>query len=139
MSACLSRSVGAGAVVRADRDADRRADLELGPVEHERVVEHLEDLRRDRLGAGAVQTGADEHELVAAEPGEQVAGAGDAADAARDLDEHLVAGGVPERVVDELEVVEVDVERGDRLRLAPRAREVARELLLDASCGSAAP
>ena len=107
----LEQVLGAGAVSGQMRDADRRADLELGAVEHERVVERLQDLLGDGLGAVRVQARADEHELVAAEPGEQVAGARDVADPARHLAEHLVAGGVPERVVDELEVVEVEVER----------------------------
>ena len=112
----LEQLSGDDAVVRADRDADRGSEPELGSVEHERVVERGQDLGGHRLGAGRLDAGADQHELVAAQPGQQVAGAGDVADALGDLDEHLVPGGVPERVVDELEVVEVDVQRRDRRR-----------------------
>ena len=47
-------------------------------------------------------------ELVAAEPGRRVAVAQAAAQPGRHLPEQRVAGGVPEAVVDGLEVVEVD-------------------------------
>ena len=41
----------------------------------------------------------------------------------RDLAQQLVAGGMAERVVDDLEVVEVDVEHGGRTVVAAGARE----------------
>ncbi len=49
-----------------------------------------------------------DHELVAAEAGDEVAGAHDSSEPRRDLDEHRVADLVTERVVDVLEVVEID-------------------------------
>ena len=62
----------------------------------------------------------EDDELVAAVARDQVVGADNASKPRRDLDEHLVAHVVTERVVDVLEVVEVD-EREDR-GLARRAR-----------------
>ena len=70
----------------------------------------------------AGQLAREQHELVAAGAGEQRALAGGAAQAARDAPQQPVAGGVPERVVDELEVVEVDEQQRDRAsRAAARA------------------
>ena len=63
-----------------------------------------------RRAGVAVEVGEQEHELVAAVAGEQVGGAAAAGEARGDLAQQLVARGVAERVVDDLEVVEVDVE-----------------------------
>ena len=70
----------------------------------------------------------DHDELVAAEAPERVGMAHDALQPRRDGPQQLVADVVPERVVDALEVVEVDEQRRHR-RLAARR---AREHLLDA-------
>jgi hypothetical protein len=69
--------------------------------------------------------GAEHGELVAPEAGDGVAAPRQAHQPSRHLDEDVVAGLVPERVVDRLEVVEVDedhrhpcrpaLERGDQL------------------------
>jgi len=76
-----------------------------GDLGHDAAVRHL---------------GQQDRELVAAEPRQEVAPADDRAEAARDLDEQLVAVIVAERVVDLLEAVEVDEqERGGAAR-APR-------------------
>ena len=64
-------------------------------------------------------------ELVAAEAGDEVAVAHGVGDPLGDRDEECVAGGVAERVVDDLEVVEVDEEDG-RHRLAAAAAARAR-------------
>jgi hypothetical protein len=63
--------------------------------------------------------------MAAPEPGEQVAGARDVGDARRDVAQHAVARAVAERVVDQLEVVQVQVEQGDLLALAARAGQLA--------------
>ncbi len=62
-------------------------------------------------------------ELVAAEARDGVARAQRLLEARRDRGEQLVAGGVPEAVVDELELVEVEEEDGDRAVGAPRLAE----------------
>jgi hypothetical protein len=53
-------------------------------------------------------------ELVSAVPADDVSRAPSAPKALGDCDQQLVAGLVPEAVVDDLEVVEVDVQHGDR-------------------------
>ena len=63
-------------------------------------------------------------ELVAAEPGDGVLGAEPLGDPSTDLLEELVARLVPERVVDLLEAVEVEQQRG-------RDRSVAQRLPRD--------
>ncbi len=72
-----------------------------------------------------------QQELVAALAREDVAAADELGDAARRLAQHLVTGGVAERVVDELEVVEIEVEEGDGLARAAGPREVGAQLLLE--------
>ena len=63
--------------------------------------------------ARPVDVGADDDELVAAEPRDGVGGAQRGGQPGRQREQHLVAGGVAERVVDELEAVEVEHEDGD--------------------------
>ena len=68
-------------------------------------------------------------ELVAAEAGRGVRAADARVEAAGDLDEHLVAGGVPERVVDRLEVVEVEEDDRQAAALAAAAGDRLAHLL----------
>ena len=68
------------------------------------------------------EVGEQEHELVAAVAGEQAAIALGAAQPPGDAAQQPVAGAVAERVVDELEVVEVDEQQRDRPLAPPRAR-----------------
>ena len=89
-------------------------------------LERLEDLLPD-LGAGVgVGRGRQQDgELVAAEPGDRVARAQDAGDARADELQQLVAAVVAERVVDLLELVEVE-EHHDRPRAVAARRRRAR-------------
>ena len=68
-----------------------------------------------------------DRELVAAEARGHVGAARARVQPARELDQHLVAGGVAERVVDRLEVVEVEEDhRGGALVRGARARRAWR-------------
>ena len=67
-------------------------------------------MARGRRQVGLVP--GEDRELVAAETGDEVVMAHEAADPLGDRDEERVAGGVAEGVVDDLEVVEVDEEDG---------------------------
>ncbi len=115
-------------VVRiAEGDADRRPGVgghtgsegdRLGKLGQQPIG----DLER-----GVGRLALDEHgELVAAQSGDRVGPADDGTQAAADLLQHAVAGGVAEAVVDGLEVVEVDAQHrraggrrlGDFQRLA---------------------
>ena len=95
-------------------DAGAAADDDLGAVDLERQLERGDDPMgdgqrlRDRRAADREQ-----RELVAAEAGDHVARPELFGDPFGDGDEQLVAGGVTQRVVDDLEVIEVQ-ERDDR-------------------------
>ena len=81
----------------------------------------LRDRRAGALGAvlGGLRVGTrqDDHELLAAHPADDVVGAHDRAQPLRAGPEHPVALGVAERVVDDLEVVEVEQHDGHRVPL----------------------
>ena len=66
-------------------------------------------------------------ELVAAEPRRGVGGTNGVHDPLRHDLEHLVAGEVPERVVDVLEAVEIDEEHRDHVAVPARDRQRVRE------------
>ena len=80
----------------------------------------LGDLDRPAL---AGQPLAQQRELVAAHPRERVALVHQRAEPQRDLGQQLVAARVPERVVDELEAVDVEHQHGDRAAVARGQRE----------------
>ena len=84
------------------------------------------DQRRWRVGVRQ-----DDRELVAAGAERAVAVAERVADRVRHAEQELVAGGVALAVVDDLEVVEVDEQEGDRDLVAPEEVELAVELLLE--------
>ncbi len=109
-------------------DADAAPDRDLLALDRERDLQRVDHALRD--GEGTLQLDLvrqEDSELVAAEPGRQVVRSDAAADPVRDRGEEPVAGRVAERVVDDLEVVEVEEEH-DRAEPLPRGDE----LLLDA-------
>ena len=87
----------------------------------ERAHEPLGDAQALRLVGDLV---AQDGELVSAEAGDHVAGAQHRAQARPDLAQELVARVVPERVVEHLQVVDVDEERAI-WRPSPSARRTA--------------
>ncbi len=101
---------------RGDRQADARRHDDLAPVDGEGLAQIVHDRARDVdriVDAGDFVQHDDE--LVATDPRHRVDSPPAASQSARDLDEQLVAGRVPERVVDRLEAVEVDEQhRGAR-------------------------
>ncbi len=101
-----------------DADAHRNVDLLVADVDApaHTPLEPLGELDRTRPIGDALT---EDHELVAAEAGHEVAGAYEVAKPSGDGDEHLVADVVAEAVVDDLEPVEVDEEqRQGGVRLA---------------------
>ena len=96
--------------------------------QHDRLVDRLRDALgdADRL-VRAVELLADDEELVAAEPRDRVAGAHRVVQPRRQRDEQLVARLVAERVVDELELVEVGEQHRDRAAVAAPPGERALE------------
>jgi hypothetical protein len=91
-------------------------------VDQERLAHGRDDARGDVLRTrDVVEVLADDDELVAGEARERVARSQDVAQAIRDRHEEEVARAVPERVVDRLEVVEVEEQHaGDAPGAAPR-------------------
>ena len=74
---------------------------------------------------------AEDDELVAGEPAHDVAGPHCGLEALCEREEDLVAAGVPERVVDQLEVVEVDEEDREIGALLHRDEQFAFELVVE--------
>ncbi len=113
------------------RDPDARAQRDLAAGQVERRGEQ----RADALGRGQrvveAADGLEQHgELVAAQSRDGVRRAGRLVDPLCGGGDQLVAAGVAEPVVDELEVVEVDHQHGHALARAQRAVErVARAVL----------
>ena len=115
-------------VVGAQRDADAGRDVGHGVAE----LEGLRQVRDDLLGHGLHVLGVgdprqDHRELVAAETRNRVGLARAGADAARGLHQQVVAHEVAQRVVDLLEVVQIDQKQRQR---ATRARGLA-DLVLE--------
>ena len=73
-----------------------------------------------RLGA-VLHRVAQHHELVAAEPGDEVAGPHHGTEALGHLDQELVPGVVAEAIVDQLEAVEIEEGDGGEALRAPGA------------------
>ncbi len=111
-----SRSSRVGGLVGTvgDDHADTRAEAHLVVAERERLVEHrAQPVRQGEHVVDARDVVTHHRELVAAEPGELVAGTQHAAQPARGGREQLVAGFVSEAVVDDLEVVDVENHESD--------------------------
>ena len=97
-----------------DRDPDAGGDDGLETVEVERVARDAQQPVGERVGVlDAVELLADDDELVAAEPGDEITGAQRLVEAATHLDEEAVSGVVADAVVEDLEPVEVEEEHGD--------------------------
>ena len=92
----------------------------------ERAHEPLRDAQRVRLVADAL---AQHGELVAAEAGDHVVRAQHGAQARADRPQQLVAGVVAERVVEHLQVVDVEEEQGEAAALGVGARDRLAEAL----------
>ena len=123
----LEQGLGVRRVERVEADADGRAHEDLDVGDDEGLTQRAADPAGDGLGGvagafevelavGASGSGDEEEELVAAVARDDLFRAGRTAQACRDRCEKLVAGLVAEAVVDELEVVEVDEEDGERRR-----------------------
>ena len=103
--------------------------MQLAPGDRERVAQGGEHaLGDDRRLAGVADVLQQHRELVAAEAGDGVAGTDRAVEPLGDGLQELVADGVSERVVDQLEAVEVEEEDGCAA-LRPAAARAAQRLL----------
>ena len=96
----------------AERDADARRGEHFAAADRERRAQRVLNAERDRvrllLVADAVQQN---RELVAAQPRQRVSLAQARLEPPRHGDEQLVADQVAEAVVDDLEAIEIEVQR----------------------------
>ena len=76
---------------------------------------------------------ANDDELLAAETEDVVGGAHCRHDVARNALQHLIARGVPEPVVERLEMVDVEGEDGRHMAATNRTRELTRDHLVEAA------
>src|SRR6201999_3906792 len=96
---------------------DRGGQVDRLLADLERRGEHLRNTFGESLCVfGMVAGRLQPEEFVAALARQELAGTEDTAHPVRDLYQQLVAGGVTEHVVDVLEAVDVDGERGDLVR-----------------------
>src|SRR6185437_1459673 len=107
---------GVGAPLRGEAEAEAGGDAQFLAGELERALE----LAREPAGGAhgvilAAAIGHDDDEGVAANPGDGVIGAGGVPKAVGENGQQFVAGGVAERIVHALEVVEPDGENCYRL------------------------
>jgi hypothetical protein len=92
-----------------DRDPDRRVDEQLAPLQLERDLQRRQDALGDhRRLAGVADVVEQERELVAAQARDRVVGTQCRKQPLGDGLEQLVADVVAQRVVDDLEAVEVE-------------------------------
>ena len=113
--------------VVSDGDADARGDEHLAPLEVERRLQVRDHTLGGVDGRGDLHVLDQDRELVPTEAGDRVARRARVPEALPDGPQQRVAGQVTQRVVDRLEVVQVEEEHG---RLAARAP--ADERVLDA-------
>ena len=97
------------AVMRADRDANGRTDMQCGGADRE-ALGQLGVNRFRGLGQAATVglAASDDGELIAADPANLAFVAGRLAQPVPHLDQQLVANRMAQRVVDQLESVEIE-------------------------------
>ena len=120
----LEQVVGAAFGVRGPRDPDaQRADVLL-LTELERLAPGFDDPPSElHGGVFALHALGEDHELVTAQTGQRVGGPEVVREPLRHLREHRVSHPVPERVVDDLEPIEVEVEHDQQTRPSAQPAE----------------
>ena len=109
----------AGQRVGRDDGADTGGDGEVGALPHEALADSSHRSTGDQACVGlGTQVGVQQNELVPPDAGHRVTAPRDPGQAPAHLGQHRVTGVVAERVVDGLEVVEVDEEQPDTAMVA---------------------
>ena len=112
----LQQLLDLDAVPREERHADTRADDHLLVMDLKGLIDRLDQALAQEIGlSGAMRAHLHHGELVAAEPGTGIRLANAGGDPLGHRDQEIVAREVAERIVDVLEVVEIDQQQGDRL------------------------
>ena len=133
----VHRQIGiAENLLRGDAACQPIGDPHAGAHAHvpagdpEGTIERVDQALGDALSIVRIDTADENGELVATEPGGKVDRADRGRDPTGDRDQELVAGLVPEHVVDDLEVVEVEEQDGNRrvlIGLGQRLADLLRE------------
>ena len=135
MSAFLSSDLGVVRVAREQADADRSPGMELRAVQIERLGQHVVHTpghpARGVVDGIVVEVGEQHEELVPALSGYEVGLADARVQPLRELGQHQVAGVVPEGVVHELEVVQVEEDDRDARVVALGSLDRENEGLLE--------
>ena len=135
----VHRKVGAfqqlveiGTVMRRQSDADTGVAGDMVPEALIRLADRIVDPLDQLHGvARSGNAGLDDGEFVAAEPGHEIGVPHAVAQAARDGLEQFVADGMAERIVDALELVDVDIEHRELLAAPLDALKLALEPLAE--------
>ena len=123
----LDQLIQIGAVLRRKRDADRGIGREMMAEALTGLPDRVVDARHEFHDVGSAADGGLDHgELVAAEPCDQVRRLEAILDAPRHGLQELVTDMMPERIVDALELVDVDIKQ--RKGLAARAFSSSRSI-----------
>ena len=102
--------VGARSVAGTDRNADADADHGLLAVDVIGLAQRIDDALRQRRGLGGVRDrGLHDDEFIAAHARDRVGLADESAQPLGDDPQQLVAAGMAERIVDGLELIEVEM------------------------------
>ena len=117
---CVAQQFFAETIARLpERDADARRRKQLAAAEPQRLADRHQDVRGQRFALLHMRKRIDQdRELVAAEARDYPAIPEHVADATTDLDQHLVASGVTDAVVDQLESVEIEEQDRERRAFA---------------------
>jgi hypothetical protein len=113
--------------------ADAGADREVADALERLALDGQTGALGGGVGAGAVRRGQDPGELLAADAGDVLAATRHRPEAAAQLGEHAIAGRMAVAVVDVLEVVDVEDHEAERHAVAPAARDLVAQALLEAA------
>ena len=99
--------------ITCHRHAHAGPDTSFDRVEGEGLLQAVDDPLGDLDDVVGVTAQKKDHELIATESNNDVRGAQAGPESGTDLSQNVIAGGMAERVVDLLEMVEIDEKEGD--------------------------
>jgi len=120
------------AVFRGQGNADAGSDFNAGAVDSIGLPDRFYQQFGETLGpARDIRDALDDSELVASQPRNRVALTDGSLDSRGDFLQQLVSGRVPQRIVDGLEMVQVDIQHGELAGAMPHLGETLFEALLE--------
>jgi hypothetical protein len=120
----LQQLFGCRSIALGDSDAGTDIQGRSAGSDDERCGEDIEESFRDNVNAGLERhTFGQDDEFIPAESPDGVGLSDGTQESNTNAHEELVTGAVTECVIDVLEVVEIEEERGNRVMLASRSRQ----------------